>query len=177
MADARVKLGVIRAAHGVRGQVKIFSISGDPEELLAHGPLLDARGRRYALTRHGVQEACLIASIHGIADRNEAEKLKGTELFAIMAPQKLRPDEFRTGDLIGLTARTQSGAAYGTVHDTMNFGAGDILEIERENGEREMLPFTGAFFGEVNISQGYLVVIPPGYLENSDEPQDETGED
>lgn len=175
MADARVKVGVIRAPHGVRGQVKIFSLSGNPDELLAHGPLIDGRGRRYALTRHGVQESCLIASIKGIADRNEAEKLKGTELYAITTPQTLREDEFRIGDLIGLTARTACGETYGVVHDVMNFGAGDILEIERGR-EREMLPFTSAFFGEVNIRQGYVVVIPPGYVENDDEPQDDGSE-
>ena len=170
MADARVKLGIIRSAHGVRGQVKIFSISGDPDDLLAHGSLLDNRGRRYTLTRHGAQEACLIASIHGLTDRNEAEKLKGTELFALMQQQELGKDEFLIGDLIGLTARTESGDIYGIVYDVMNFGAGDIIEIERPNGEREMLPFTAAFFGEVNAQKRELVVIPPDYVDNKDEP-------
>ncbi len=164
------KVGVISSAHGVRGQVKIHSFSEDPEDLLRYGTLHDASGKRsFALTRHGAKGTQIIASIEGLTDRNDAEKLKGTELFADASLQQTTENQYSYTNLIGLEARTGDGAVYGTVTDLQNYGAGDIIEIKLKNGETEMLPFTSAFFGEVAPGAGFLIVTPPNYEEPADE--------
>ena len=166
MGSPGFKIGVISSAHGVRGQVKIHSFSENPEDLLRYGLLHDATGNRsFALTRHGVKSTQLIASIEGITDRNEAEKLKGTELYATISLQETAENEYTYTDLIGLKALTESGATYGTIINLYNFGAGDILELQLPNTQTEMLPFTSAFFGEVNIAAGHIIVFPPDYTE------------
>jgi 16S rRNA processing protein RimM len=173
MGTPGFKVGVIASAHGVRGQVKIHSFSEDPEDLLRYGQLFDVSGkRRFTLTRHGAKATQLIASIEGITDRNEAEKLKGTELYADASLQEIAENEYAGADLIGLSALTATGETYGKVITLYNFGAGDILEIEHPNGQAEMLPFTSAFFGEVNTAKGHIIVIPPDYEEPGDEDKD-----
>ncbi len=55
---------------------------------------------------------------------------------------------------------TPDGEAVGTVVAVENFGAGDILEIEKPDGKRFMLPFRPEAVPEV----GERVVIEPSYV-------------
>jgi len=160
------KIAVITSAHGVRGQVKIHALNGDPETLVSY-PLTDATGKRpYKLTRHGIKDNLLIASIEGLTDRNEAERLKGTALYA---PATALPanaeNQWDYAELIGLEARLENGKSFGRVTAVHNFGAGDILDIEKTGGDSEMLPFTDDFVGDIHPKDGYLIVFPPDYLE------------
>ena len=151
---------MITSAHGVRGQVKIHSFIDDPESLLT-ATLTDASGRKpFKLTKYGIKDALLIVSIEGVHDRNEAELLKGTELFAPATPEN------SGNPLEGMEARLLDGNVYGRVIGIYNFGAGDILDIELGNGKSEMIPLNDDFVGGVHIEEGYLVVFPPEYVES-----------
>ena len=163
---SRILVGVILSAHGVRGDVKIRSLTDDPEAIFSY-QLTDKTGRKkYSITRRGGNEKAYVASINGIQDRNEAELLRNTELFADASelPKKSSTEYYYT-DLKGLEARTENGKVYGRVINVYNFGAGDIIEIERGDGEQEMLPFRAPFVGDVHTDKGYLVVTPPEYVE------------
>jgi len=162
-----IKVGVITSAHGVRGQVKILPFTDSPEDILTYSPLSDASGkRRFAFTRQGIKDRQLIVSIDGVADRNAAELLKGTELFAVAhAPTQSKENTWGYGELTGLQARLGDGKPYGKVIGVYNFGAGDIVEIELPSGKTEMLPFKKDFVGEVKPGEGYLIVIPADYTE------------
>lgn len=138
--DRPVTLAVVIGAHGVTGEVRLKVFA---EDLSAH--------RRFnggALTlksvRHGPNGA--IARFAEVADRNAAEALRGTELAV---PRSTLPPlgegEYYHVDLLGLPAVSSTGEALGRVVAIDNFGAGDVLEIERapdENGraKRFMVP-------------------------------------
>jgi 16S rRNA processing protein RimM len=167
----RILVGAIAGAHGVRGQVKIKSFTDDPAAVAAYGPVTDESGRRsFRLTLAGATQApkggVVIARIDGVSDRDEAEALKGLRLYVARAALP-PPDEgeYYRADLIGLRAERRDGAAYGRVVDVQNYGAGDLLEIERADGEREFLPFTTATAPLVDIAGGRLVVEPPAVVE------------
>ena len=82
-----------------------------------------------------------IARFAEVADRNAAEALRGTELtVARAALPPLGEGEYYHADLIGLAAVSEAGEAVGTVVTIENFGAGDVLEIERPDGKRFMVP-------------------------------------
>jgi 16S rRNA processing protein RimM len=169
------KVGFIASAHGVRGQVKIRCFLDSPEELFACHPLHDhLGGRHFKLTRYGIQKELVIAAIEGVTDRNEAERLKGTELYTPALPDDTEQDnQWSYADLTGLQARLRNGSPYGTVSGVFNFGAGDILEIETADGRTEMLPFRHAYVGDIDVEAGVLVVFPPDYLEPEGEFTDE----
>lgn len=167
------KVGVIAAAHGVRGQVKIRSFLESPDALLLCAPLHDHSGRRhFRLTRHGIQKDVLIAAIDGVTDRNQAELLKGTELYTVSSKAQDHSNAWPYAELTGLEARLENGRVYGRVSGVFNFGAGDIVEIATASGGSEMLPFRHAYIGEVNVRAGYLVVMPPDYIESDGESDD-----
>lgn len=170
----RIKLAVISSAHGIRGQVKLRLLS---DAIPLPDQLYDDSGlKKFRLTVNAKQADVLIVSIDGVVDRTQAEKLKGTTLFAYVeeaiakySPPDAHTNIWRYEELIGLNAVTADGKPYGQVRDVMNFGAGDILELTLISGRSEMLPFNAVFFGEVDTSAGEIVVIPPHYLESEAE--------
>ncbi|WP_423602520.1 ribosome maturation factor RimM [Sphingomonas sp. MS122] len=89
--------------------------------------------------RHGPNGA--IARFAEIPDRTAAEKLRGTELAVPRGSlPPLGEGEYYHADLIGLAAVSEAGDAIGTVVTVENFGAGDVLEIEKPDGKRFMVP-------------------------------------
>lgn len=126
----RLVLGVITAAHGVRGLVRVKSFTEVPEDLVAYGVLTDAAtGRDVNLELKGTVKGQLLAQIDGIADRNAAAALKGVELTVARGQLPDVNGDFYVADLIGLAARDETGAALGRVVAVHDFGAGDVLEI------------------------------------------------
>lgn len=164
---ARVLVGVIAAAHGVRGLVRVKSFTAEPEGVASYGEVTDERGqRRFRLTLQGQAKDGVIARIEGVADRDAAEALKGTKLFVPRdaLPEIAEDDEFYQADLVGLRVETRDGRRLGRVKAVLNFGAGDVLEIEGESGSR-MLPFTKRAVPVVDLAGGRLVADPPDEVE------------
>lgn len=159
-----VRIGVITAAHGIRGQVKIRSFAEPPDSITQY-KLTDESGKRSFIVKlHGGAAPLFIASIEGIGDRNAAELLKGTTLHA---PLDALPGQAQQRHrLIGLAARRENGQDYGTIIAVHNFGAGDIIEIELPGGQTEMLPLNENFVEKIDTRAGYVVVHPPEYIEN-----------
>ena len=168
MGEARVCLGAIAGAHGVRGLVRVKSFTEAPEDIAAYGPLSDeAGGRRFTLTVTGRAKGVLLARIEGVTGRDQAAALKGTRLYA---PRSALPDlaeeTYYHADLIGLAAEDTEGRPLGRVAMVQNYGAGDLLEIEGGPQDRPLLvPFTRAAVPVVDLVGGRLVVDPPDELE------------
>jgi 16S rRNA processing protein RimM len=78
-----------------------------------------------------------------VADRTAAEAMRGT---ALTVPRSSLPPlgegEYYHADLIGLPARSETGELLGTVVAVENYGASDLVEIEREGGRRFLVPLT-----------------------------------
>ncbi len=155
-------MGVIGKPHGVRGLVRVNAFTDDPDAL-ADYPLQDKNGRRYMITwvtGNVAQLSELTASgRQDIADRNEAERLTNTELFA---PRSALPEtedeEFYLADLIGLAAQTETGEAIGTIAAVHDYGGGTSLEIAPG---ALLVPFTKAAVPEINLHAGHVTIIPP----------------
>lgn len=158
-----VAVGVITGAQGIRGQVKIRSFTSDPYAITEYGALMNATGtKRYDLRIDGANKGGLVASIKGVADRNAAELLKGTELYADKSNiPAAAEDEFYYDDLIGLEVRDTSGTPLGKVAAMYDFGAGDIIEILLAAGNKEMYPFTRQNFPDVQIKGGFILAELP----------------
>lgn len=170
---ARICVAKIGAAHGVRGEVKLWPFTEDPLAVTRYGPLTTKDGARaFEVIRAREAKGFLVASFKGVASRNDAEALNGLELYVprerLPAPED---DEYYHADLIGLAAVTVSGEPLGRVVAIHNFGAGDIVEIAPPQGPTVMLPFSNAVVPTVDIAGGRIVVAPPDEIEG-DAPTD-----
>lgn len=117
----------------------------------------------------------VIAALDGVADRKEAEGLKGLRLY--VAKDALPPpdeDEFYHADLLGLEV-VQNGEPVGTVRSIIPAGEAEVLEIDRGPEEPSLLvPFTRAAVPEIDVAGGRLTIDPPGVVETKEtETQDE----
>jgi 16S rRNA processing protein RimM len=140
LADDRVALAAVAGAHGIGGEVRLKLFAEDLESLKRHSEL-SAGDRLLTLVslRPGKQP---IARFAEIADRNAAEALRGTLLTVPRAAlPPLGEGEYYHADLIGLPCESAAGEPLGTVVAVENFGAGDLIEVERPDGRRALVPF------------------------------------
>ncbi|MBK5265085.1 MAG: 16S rRNA processing protein RimM [Alphaproteobacteria bacterium] len=138
--DRPVTLAAIIGAHGVMGEVRLKLFSESPESLKAHKSF-DASGRTLTLKNIRPGQNGAIARFAEIADRNAAEALRGTQLTVPRSSlPPLGEGEYYYADLLGLPCVSTTGEELGTVAAVENFGAGDIIEIERPDGKRFMVP-------------------------------------
>ena len=141
--DRPVTLAVITGAHGVTGEVRLKLFGEGVASLKRFRAFNDSALTLKKLRDDGKGGA--IARFAEVTDRNMAEALRGTELTVPRADlPPLDAGEYYHADLIGLAAISDAGEALGTVVAVENFGAGDILDIEKPDGKRFMVPMIEA---------------------------------
>jgi 16S rRNA processing protein RimM len=170
--DRLILMGVFGAPQGVRGEVRVKSLTGVPSAIGDYGPLTNkGRTRAFAVeSLRPLKDEMLVARITGVSTREAAEALKGVEIFA--RRDQLPPpneDEFYYDDLIGLEAVDGEGASLGRIVSLMNYGGGDILEIAAaEGGETLLLPFTKRVARRIDFDAGRIVIEPAREVEDED---------
>jgi 16S rRNA processing protein RimM len=133
--ERRVVVAAIVGAHGIAGEVRLKVFA---EDLGAHQVL---NGGAFTLrsVRRGNNGA--IARFAEIDSRDAAEALRGTQLWVSRdSLPPLEEGEYYHADLLGLAAVSDTGEPLGKVVAVENFGAGDVIEIERPTGKRFMVP-------------------------------------
>ena len=173
-------MGRFGAPHGVRGELRLQSFTGDPLAIADYGPLTDKSGKKtFTLLNLRPQgKDMLVVRLKDVDDRDGAQALNGVELY--LARDKLPapdPEEFYLADLEGLRAETATGKPIGRVVALRNFGAGDILEIApASGGDTLMYPFTKAVAPIIDLAGGRIVVEPPTETEGENK-NENPGED
>jgi 16S rRNA processing protein RimM len=161
---AKVRVARIGAAHGIRGEVRLWPYTQDPEAVTSYGPLETENGTQVIIEHLRPDKDHWVARLAGVNDREAAEVLTNLELFVPRErlPPIEEPDTFYHADLVGLVAVTAEGATIGTVAAVHNFGAGDIIEIAPSSGGAPlMLSFTEAAVPKVDLQAKRIVVVPP----------------
>ncbi|UFZ01949.1 ribosome maturation factor RimM [Bradyrhizobium ontarionense] len=160
----------IGAAHGVRGEVRLWTFTEDPLAVLHYGPLTTKDGTRsFEVAKAREAKDHVVATIKGVTDRTAAERLNGLELYVSRDRlPETDDDEYYHADLIGLAAETTAGAPLGRVLAIHNFGAGDIIEIAPPTGSTLLLPFTNAVVPTVDIAGGRVIIELPTEIEGDE---------
>jgi len=136
----RIALAAVAGAHGIKGEVRL-KLFGSLEGL-AGQTRVHIGGRDCTLRQVRAAGKGAIASIDGIADRSAAEALRGQLVEADRsALPPLDDGEYYHADLAGLACVDGDGKPVGIVVGVENFGAGDLLEVERADGKRSLIPF------------------------------------
>ena len=167
--DKRICVAKIGAAHGIRGDVKLWPMTADPMAFADYGALESEDGKRIFEIAHAKPAGnFLIAHFKGVDDRNAAEKLVHTELFVSRAalPEIEEDGEFYYADLVGLKAVDRAGAQIGEIVALHNFGAGDLVEL-RVTGRRDtlLIPFTEETVPVIDVAGGKATIELPNEVE------------
>lgn len=173
-----VLMAVVGAAHGIKGEVRVKSFTGDPQALGDYGPLRSADGRVFEILSLRPQKEVVVVRFKGVADRNAAEALAGTELFVDRSalPPAADEEEFYHADLVGLAVIDTEGARLGTVKTMHDYGGGDIVEVALAGAGSVLVPFTRAAVPAIDIAARTMTVdrVAAGLVEDEDDdaPQD-----
>ncbi|QZP06890.1 ribosome maturation factor RimM [Caenibius sp. WL] len=159
--DQPVTLAAIVGAHGVTGEVRLKLFGEGVVALSRYSSFNDG-----ALTLRKLRDdnkGGAIARFAEVTDRNRAEALRGT---ALTVPRAALPDldegEYYHTDLIGLPVVSTTGEALGRVIAVENYGAGDVIEIERPDGKRFMVPMRVEAVPEWNAQR---LLLDPVWVE------------
>ena len=151
-------LAAVAGAHGVKGEVRLKLFSESAGSLSRHKKLYVGGVERPLLSlRDGKMP---VARFEGVVDRSAAEALRGSlvEVDRDALPP-LEEGEYYHADLIGLPCVDRGGTAVGTVVAVENYGAGDLLEVEKD-GNRSLIPFRPG----IAELKGDHIVLDPEFL-------------
>ncbi|HEY5412067.1 MAG TPA: ribosome maturation factor RimM [Caulobacteraceae bacterium] len=166
--DRLVLVARVAGAFGVRGEVRIRTYTDGPLAVLNFRQLSRADGSPGLTLASGrAFKDGLIARAQEISTKEEADALKGVDLYA---PRSALPapdaDEFYLADLIGLAAQAPDGAPLGVIKAVLNFGAADVLEIQPPGRDPSwMVAFTAETAPAIDIAGGRVVVVRPAETE------------
>jgi 16S rRNA processing protein RimM len=156
LSDDQVALAAIAGAHGIGGEVRLKLFAESAESLQRHK---EVRVGDRLLTLTSLKgDRTPIARFAQVSDRTGAEALRG-QLVTVprSALPPLEEGEYYHADLLGLPCESAAGEPLGRVVAVEDFGAGDILEIEKPDGRRSMVPFRA---GIADLAGGRIVVDP-----------------
>ena len=156
-----VTLAAVSGAHGVTGEVRLKLFGEGVDALKSYKAFNDG-----ALTLKKIRsdnKGGAVARFAEVADRNAAEKLRGTVLTVPRSQMpELAEGEFYHADVLGLLAVSDSGEELGRVVAIDNFGASDVVEIERPDGKRFMVPMSVEAVPEWNAER---LVVAAGFTD------------
>jgi 16S rRNA processing protein RimM len=161
----RICVAKIATAHGIKGLVKLHVFVEQAN--LANGDIFTSEtgDETLHIKLKNATAKHWLAEVDGVADRTDAEKLRGTNLYinkdVLPVPDK---NEFYFSDLIGLPAIDEVGNEIGKIIATDNFGAGDLLEIQPVGSESFYLPITVETVLEI-ADDKVIVELPEGLIE------------
>jgi 16S rRNA processing protein RimM len=158
-----ILLAAVMGAQGLKGEVKVKIFTQTPDALPRYGALHAKDGRTFTITAFRPSKTGeAVIAFKEVQGRLAAEAMRGTELFvarsALLEPDE---DEFYHADLIGLEARDGDGRVLGKVAGVHNFGASDVIELARADGDSVHLAFTLETVPHIHIADGYIVVAVP----------------
>jgi 16S rRNA processing protein RimM len=139
--ERKIALAMVAGAHGIKGELRLKLFSTSCDSIAVHNNLyVGGAARRLLFVRDSGKTA--VARFEGISDRSSAEALRGALIeIERSALPPLAEDEYYHADLIGLDAVDRDGNSVGSVVAVENYGAGDLLEIEAQDGRSWLIPF------------------------------------
>ena len=157
MAEPRVVLAAVAGAHGIGGEVRLKLFAEGVDSLKRHQRLFAGERPLTVTALRGAKSGAVVRFAE-IVDRSAAEALRG-QLLSVPRTElpPLEEGEYYHADLIGLACESGQGEALGTVVAVENFGAGDLLEIEKPDGRRALIPFRD---GIADLADGRIVADP-----------------
>jgi len=152
-----ILVGVIKSCHGIKGHVILKSFTEPPIKILERDLINESRESITITLIKQTPKGELICRFNDVNTRENAENLKGCKLFCLRSSlPKLAEDEFYIADLQNLSVLDQDNNIIGNIKNTLNFGAGDLIEVEFLDNTTELFPFNKDFFPV--ITKDYVVL-------------------
>ena len=156
------RVGVIANTHGVRGEVKVFPTTQEPERFKKlKDVILDTGKEKVDLEVKSVRffKNLVIVKFKGIDNINDIEKYKGRDLWIPREEaQELDEDEYYIADLLGMKVLLEDGSEFGTLKNVMETGANDVYIVDSVEHGEVLLPAIKECILDVDIETNTMTV-------------------
>lgn len=164
------RVGVISSTHGVRGEVKVFPTTDDPQRFRRLREVtLDTGREQLVMKIQNVKffKNMVILKFEGYDNINDIECYKGKELWIHRSQAgNLKKDEYFIADLVGMTVTEEDGHVLGTLSDVIQTGANDVYVVKMESGKELLLPAIRQCILKVDVESGQMRVhLLPGLMD------------
>lgn len=162
-----LRVGVITSTHGVRGEVKVFPTTDDPQRFKKLKNVILDDGKQHLdleITSVKFFKNLVILKFKGLDNMNDVEKFKQADLLVTREHAvKLQPGEYFIADLIGLKGISDEGKDLGELTDVIQTGANDVYVFSREGTRDLLVPKIPDCVKEINLEEGTVLVhLLPG---------------
>ncbi|MEZ5921217.1 MAG: ribosome maturation factor RimM [Parvularculaceae bacterium] len=175
MVEKRICLGAFAGAHGVKGEAKVKTFTEKEAGVAAYGPVASEDGGRVFTLKfiRILKPRLALVSAPEIASREDAASLTGVRFYVSRDQLPAAEDgEYYHEDLIGLAVIDETGDRHGEISALHNFGAGDIIEITRPSGARQMIAFQKDIVPIVDMKDGRVTVLREALIAGDDLKED-----
>ena len=154
-------IGIILKPQGIKGEVKVKSISPDPNRFnsLNEVNIIDNKSQTYLIRTVRISNGFVYLKFDGINSRNDAELLRGKEIFI---PESqlidLESNEYFVHDLIGCNVLDEKRQLIGEIIDIMQQSSNDIYVIRDQNNQEQLIPAIKDVIRSVDISKKEIVI-------------------
>ena len=177
----RLQVARIGKPHGIRGEVTVQVMTDNPEERFTAGEefiVVDGPVKTLTIKNARWNKTILLLAFNEIADRNQAETLRGARLeIEVSDEPEDDSDEWYEHELLDLKVMLD-GEQVGVITALRTNPAQDLLVFEDADGEEIYLPFVDEFVPEIDPEAGIVVITPPAgllTLNSDDEGSEEEG--
>lgn len=157
-----LKVGVITTTHGVRGEVKVYPTTDEPERFLELDYVLLDTGRelrKLEIKNVKFFKNLIILKFKGVDNINDIEKYKGRDLWIPRKEgQELEEDEYYIADLLGMSVVLEDGQEFGTLKDVMETGANDVYIIDSAEHGEVLLPAIKECILDVDLEKNVMTI-------------------
>lgn len=169
LPETLIRIGTLYKPHGVRGEIKMYPETDDPERLqdlkeVQIGKTSEKTRsfqiRSLRLHRTAKHDFVLLV-LENVNNPDEANALKGQGVYVqqnVLPP--LEDDEYWLDDLVGMTARTEDGEIIGEVVEWLEGPAHDLMVILRPDESEVLIPLVPAFITDVDSDENCVVIRP-----------------
>ena len=160
--ERRLQVGVITATHGLKGEVKVFPTTDDPNRFRRLKEVILNTGREErVLEIEGVKffKQMVILKFKGLDDIGDVEKFRrGTLSVTRENAVKLKRNEYFIADLIGMRVENEDGSELGTLQDVIATGANDVYDVRLSDGRQVLIPAIRECILSVDVEEGRMRV-------------------
>ncbi|WP_243370753.1 ribosome maturation factor RimM [Geotalea sp. SG265] len=166
-----ILIGKVSATHGVRGQLRITSFSGEPDSFTAlRSVMIKKPGggmESFAVAGAKAHGKKIILSLKDFTNINDVMHLVGREVYVLREQlPALADDEYYWCDLVGLQVTTEDGEILGELVDIIVTGSNDVYVVQGGGNREILVPALDDVVLEVDPAAGRMTVrLPEGLLD------------
>lgn len=168
-----IQIGFITRPHGIRGEVKVNYFFEEPEKIRTlkrvYVCLKSAVCKEMEVVSLRPQGSNVILNLKDIYTRNDAETLRGSELFV---QKEMLPDldegQYYMDEIIGLKVKNLDNEYLGEIIDVLKLPMQEVYVIENQ-GIESLVPAVEEFVKKIDVTQGEMIIDPIDGMFNQDE--------